>query len=320
MRQPQHRFLAAAHRTVLASLACALMAGTAQATARLDVVFDDPGAQYTRYYGDLERVTLAAGQAWMDSFSGLASNAELSVRIGFASMATASGRSTSSAWLGTGDDGLHLYEQGATHELLTGVDSNGSLADIEFIFGTDGYLQSSLWFDPEPTLRLAAVPAQYTDAVSVLLHEFGHALGFNGWRDGVTGDLPGNYQSTFDALVRTQPTAAGTGLFFTGTQSQSLYGAPLPLTQGNYGHLGNDTVDRGRDLRPDLMNGWVFYPGMRYDISPLDLLVMADLGMSLAAPVPEPGSSSLWLGGLASLGAVAWRQRARRSPARTAGV
>lgn len=316
MRHTKHRLAT----LLCAGLACATVAGTTQATPRLDVVFDDPGALYAVYYGDLERVTLAAGQLWLDSFSGLASNAELSVRIGFAALATATGRSTTSAWLGTGADGVHLYEQGATHELLTGVDSNGSLADIEFIFGTSGYLQTSLWFDPDPTLRLAAVPAQHTDAVSVLLHEFGHALGFNGWRDGSTGQLPGNYQSTFDALVRAQPTSSGTGLFFTGTQSQSLYGAPLPLTQGNYGHLGNDHVDRGQDLTPDLMNGWVFYPGMRYDISPLDLRVMADLGMGLAAPVPEPATTGLWLAGLCGVGAAAWRQRVQRAPPRTAAV
>ena len=314
-RQPLSRLRSAA----LCTLWCCSLAGTAvQATPRIEVMFDDPGALYSAWYGDLSRATLAAGNLWLASFADLAGNADLAVRIGFAPIATATGRSTSAAWLGTASDGMRLYEQGAAHELLTGVDSNGAAADIEFIIGTQGYLQGELWFDPSPALRLQDVPADRTDAVSVLLHEFGHALGFNGWRDGLTGALPGNYQSTFDALVRTQPTAGGgTGLVFTGARAQSLYGSALPLTVDNYGHLGNDSTDAGRELTPDLMNGWVFYRGSRYEISPLDLQIMADLGMTLAvtAPVPEPATRALWLAGLCMGLAVHVQQQRRRSAA-----
>ena len=87
---------------------------------------------------------------------------------------------------------------------------NGAAADIEFTLGINGYLQQELWFDPSPGTRLIPVPVTQTDAYSVMQHEFGHAFGFNGWRDGNTGALPGDYLSTFDALVTPQalPAAA----------------------------------------------------------------------------------------------------------------
>ena len=51
-------------------------------------------------------------------------------------------------------------------------------------------------FDPTPELRNKPVPADKTDAYSVLLH----TPASNGKRDGTTGTLPGSppYESTFD--------------------------------------------------------------------------------------------------------------------------
>ena len=284
----------------------------ALASPTIQVVFNDPSATYASYYDDITRVTVAAGDAWIASFSQRSDSANLMVSIGFEPIATANGRSTTATFLGTGSNGLALYGQGAAYELMTGIDPNGSAADVALNLGINGYLQNELWFDPSPALRLAAVPADRTDAVSVLLHEFGHAFAFNGWRDGITGDLPGNYESTFDALVSSETTLSGISLRIDGPLSRDLYGGPMSLTLGNYGHLGNLQPDSGHDLVSDLMNGIVFERGTRYEISALDLRLMADMGLPVTVPamlpvlaaVPEPATTALLLAGLCGLAAL----------------
>lgn len=265
---------------------------------RIDVSFVDPAAAYSAYYADLQRTTIAAGLAWSQHFAGDFSGVDLTVSINFAALATSTGRSLGSAFVGTLGSGMTLWEQGAAHELRTGVDINGALPDIEFSIGAFGYLQSELWFDPDPWLRSAAVPADRTDAMSVLLHEWGHALGFNGWMDGSTGALPGSYASTYDAQIVPQSGPGGMTLVFQGAQAMSLYGAAVPLTFGNYAHVGNSDGRGGADLIPDLMNGEVFYRGTRYQISALDLAMLADVGLPVVGVVPEPGKNAMLLAGL----------------------
>jgi MYXO-CTERM domain-containing protein len=293
-------------RFALLALLVGSIGAAAQAGTRLEVVFDDPAALYGAYYSQIEQVTLAAGNSWIGHFGNGGIDSELSVSISFADIATAQGHSVASALFGPGPGGASVYAQGAAYEFLTGIDANGSAADIHITLGINGYLQDELWFDPSPTLRLGSVPADRTDAMSVLMHEFGHALGFNGWRDGFSGMLSGDYQSSFDALVQPQTTEAGTALYFHGAQAVSLYGGPVPLTVGVYGHLGNSRPTMGDDLMPDLMNGVTFYRGARYEISALNLGMMQDLGFTLASPVPEPGGLALGLAGLAAL--LAWRR------------
>lgn len=305
-----------AHCALAALLAVAAGAAAADVGARIEVVFADPSATYSSYYADLERLTVAAGGAWLQHFAS-APGAELTVGISFATLATASGRSATTAYAGTTADGGRLWEQGAAHELRTGFDPNGAALDVEIVIGIDGYLQNELWFDPDPRRRSAAVPGSQTDAMTVLMHEFGHALGFNGWLDGAPGALPGSDLSTFDALVRPLAAAGGPALFFTGALAVGVYGGPVPLTVGSFAHLGNSDASLGLDLVPDLMNGVVFYRGLRYDISALDLAMLADTGLSVAAlVVPEPANAALLLVGLPLLGTALWRRRRSEQPAR----
>lgn len=291
---------------------CALLApGLAAATAppRIDVHFVDPSVAFSPYYADLQRTTVAAGLAWSQHFAGDFSGVDLTVSISFAALASSSGRSLGSAFVGSTASGVTLWEQGAAHELRTGVDVNGGLPDIEFNIGATGYLQGELWFDPDLQQRTAPVPADRTDAMSVLLHEWGHALGFNGWIDGSTGALPGSYASTYDAQIATQDGAGGMALVFQGAQAMSLYGGAVPLTFGNYAHLGNTGGRGGADLIPDLMNGEVFHRGTRYEISALDLAMLADVGLPVLAAVPEPATTALLLAGLGVVGFAARRRR-----------
>ena len=286
------------------------VAATAATAPRIEVVFVDPAASYSAYYADLQRTTVAAGQSWSQHFAGDFSGVELTVSIQFAALATSSGRSLGSGYFGATGSGLTLREQGAAHELRTGVDVNGALPDIEFTIGAIGYLQSELWFDPDPLRRSAPVPDDRTDAMSVLLHEWGHALGFNGWMDGSTGALAGGYASTYDALVVPQAGPAGTTLVFQGTQAMSVYGAAVPLTFGNHAHVGNSGDHGGADLLPDLMNGEFFYRGTRYEVSALDLAMLADVGLPVVVAVPEPATTALLLAGLGVVGFAARRRSA----------
>lgn len=302
------RLISGAH-TVFAALAVfTVLSTSASAQGQIEVVFDDPGAVYSAYHADIERVTLAAGANWLSHFLPAGSTQVLTVRIGFDALATATGRSLVSSFVGVSDGGTNLFAQGAAYELITGIDPNGSGADIEIMFGTGGYLQNELWFDPAPLQRSAPVPLTQTDAYSVLQHEFAHALGFNGWLDNSSGTVPGNDASTFDALVGLHPQGTGTGLYFLGAAAMAAYGGPVPLTDGNYTHFGNWAPGDGAALWPDLMNGLVFYRGTRYTVSALDLAVMHDLGLPSVGVVPEPATALLWLLGAGAL--LAARRRA----------
>lgn len=292
---------------------CALLAcGAASAQVRFEIAFDDPAGLNAAHHGDLERLALAAGADWANHFVTPAGPLTLSVEIGFGAISTATGRSLTSGFLHTDAIGRAVYEQGAAYELRTGIDPNAGAADIEIVFGNLGYLQQELWFDPLQGPVPAAVPSERTDAYSVLLHEFGHAFGFNGWRDAVTGELPGDYLSSFDALVEWRPSDDGIERpFFTGASASLAHGQAVPLTLGNYGHLGGTTDALGRVLAPDLMNGLYFDRGARYTISALDLDILRDIGLPMAAPVPEAGTATLLLLGLAGLGAAARRRAGR---------
>jgi hypothetical protein len=198
-----------------------------------------------------------------------------------------------------------VFEQGIAYEIRTGLDPNGSAPDLRILLNGN-YLQDELWFDPEPALRSTPVQADKTDAISVFAHELGHALAFNGWSDDSPGGRRLDYGSTWDLNTE----YVGSFLYFVGASAMSLYGGPVPVTVGNNWHIGNATGP-GADLATDLMNGLAFDRGARYDVSALDLAMLADMGVALA-PVPEPQTALMLLAGLACIGRI--RQARRQHP------
>jgi len=257
------------------------------------VAFDDPGGTYSSYYDAISSATVAAGRQWLDTFESVAT-ASIDVLIGFdLNIQTASGRNIAGLLSPSG-----FMDSGAGIELRTGTDINGDVPDAQFNFGVGAsrYLQDELWFGT------GDVPLAKTDGQSVLLHEFGHAFGFNGFRDYSTGISPFGDLSVFDSHMSAD--ALGQW-FFTGDTAGAV-----ALTAGNFYHYN----------ALGLMNGVSFDRGTQYAIGALDRAIFTDLGFILAgtgggdavAPIPEPETYALLMAGLGVVGFVA-RRRGERS-------
>lgn len=300
-------------RAAVLALVCAaqgLLAVPAQAQVAFPVSFDSSANPLTA--GERAAVishTQAAGRRWAEAL-GVSGPLSIEVEIGLADIATANGASLSSAFVGI-ISGRDTFEQGMAGELRTGIDPNGASADVRFNFSLS-YLRNELWFDPDPLARSLPVPIDRTDAQSVFLHEFGHAIAYNGWANG-QGVPPAGFWSLFDRWM--QP---GSPTRFLGPTVVAEWGSAPELTTNNINHWGNGKprasaapksqpvqwrhgapvphfhcdhlvpMDRptgshkgaqGSSLIDQLMNGVVFYRGTRYTISSLDQAVLVDVGL-----------------------------------------
>ncbi|GFE70296.1 Calx-beta domain-containing protein [Chroococcus sp. FPU101] len=243
-----------------------------------NTTINDPSNTFTAYYTAIQSHVEAAGSYWGNYLQG---NASLEVIVNFTnSIPRATGGSVTSSFV-RNNGTFNVFEQGAAAEIRTGNDPNGIDPDIEINFNPD-YIINELWFDNNPFTRISSLPSDKTDAVSIFIHELGHALAFSGWRDVFNGTFPGDYQSSFDEKTIFD----GSNFFFVGSQATSIYGSPVPLTYGNIFHVGNNLPRPGSDLIPDLMNGVVYYRGNRYSISPLDVAILADSGLPVVSTQP----------------------------------
>lgn len=292
---------------LVSGLSVSCFAWHAHADPIFVVVIEDASRRAAPFHAAIEAHARAAGEAWGRHFTG-ESTLEVLVRIS-PEVTFGSGRSLAAVPLDA-SRATPVYDQGAASELKTGRDPTADGADIELVLNPT-FISDMLWFDPDPLRRIADIPADRTDAMSVFLHEYGHAFGFNGWRDHMTGALDQRFQSSYDALTAFD----GEHLFFYGPRAMSVYGGPVPLTFGGgavnpINHLGNPFPGPGADLALDLMNGSSFIAGRRYDISALDLAVLADTGIPVLDPVPEPSTVLLVGAGLAAA-LRRWMGRAR---------
>ena len=229
----------------------------------------------------------------------IASNATIVVDIDTHSyVARAGGTNTLGRKLYTNAAGEDVWEFGPLTRIRTGTNLGETFYGYDILIGFDAvFVQNRYWFDPQPELRTAAVPANKGDFLSVVLHELGHGFGFTGYRDFSTGQIPGNTATQFDDRSyfggNGNPIANdGTRnpMYFRGDNAASLYGGDLHLTHKppghpNYGqnffHLSNCDGD---GLEGTLMNGCVLPNGARLGITPFDLAVISDLGYPIVAP------------------------------------
>ena len=256
-------------RSVLCLVGALFFAAELAAQPSFSVSISDPSGHFAGFENQIESNLLAAANSWGSRFS---SNSSIEITVfPNTSIATASASSVDPVFIRT-DGSLNIFEYGMMSELRTGVDPNGSIHDVSVNL-SPSYVSNELWFDPAPQTRSDPVPSGSTDAVSVFLHEMGHAIGYNGWKNSTTGEPSGSSISLFDVNTDFH----NGNLFFTGQQAQQQYGGTVPLTYGSTGHLGNSSPRPGSDLIGDLMNGVSFSRGTRYGISSLDSAILSDL-------------------------------------------
>jgi hypothetical protein len=189
--------------------------------------------------------------------------------------------------------GRRLSEEGVTHELRTGVDPNGDAPDIEMYF--DPQYFRTFWWDPDPAARTAPLPpwsAHKLDAYSIILHELGHAFGFNGILNPQTGVAPVHDMRIYDMWIKYD----GTNFWFHGTNAVRVHGKPVLMghTRNTYHHVGDAASKENGPLATDLMNSIMMDYSYRYTISKLDVAILVDCGYTLkkelaqASPPPTP--------------------------------
>lgn len=253
----------------------------------------------------------AAGAFWIRELE-LGGARSIEVEIGLDdTRPTANGGSVTSVFVGV-VGGRDLFEQGMAGELRTGTDPNAAAVDVRISFNTN-YLRNELWFDPSPSVRSAPVPSNRTDAMSVILHEFGHALAYNGFANPASGQPPATFWSPFDQWM-----LPGNPVLFNGPRVLINFGSAPDLTRNNIFHWANSaTFKRAAPILPiqighagdplpnlvscditsvdaeqikrlpnavqalidELMNGVVYVRGNRYGISPLDRALLDDVGL-----------------------------------------
>ena len=154
-------------------------------------------------------------------------------------------------------------------EARTGFDPNPNRPDagLTIYLADDGTIKNygaPVWFDPNPGFEVnPAVPAGSHDFVSILTHEIFHSLGFI------------NYTQEWAARM----VAAGDITYFTGPQSDFLYGGAIPFRTG-YDHYGY-AQDPSIPIKGGLMYEFGNYQQNRWEIGRIDLAVLADLGHTI---------------------------------------
>lgn len=280
----------------------------------LSVSFDVSAEQLTQNERDVLLMHLYESGAYWYRALGQTAPRDILLRVVIGNNPTVIATSATAVEIGT-INGRTTYQQGIGAKLRDGIDLNGNEVDGRIIIGLD-YLRNTLWFDPYPRQRTAPIPENRVDAFSVLAHEWGHMIAYNGWATGA-GVPPVDYWSTWDRWM--QP---GTPTVIVGPQSVLTWGTPPDVTTNSITHWGNPALASGHPsptaravewhngapvpwtacefpaaiappagpfraashaLVDQLMNGVGYYYQRRYFISALDIAVLADVGLLIDA-------------------------------------
>jgi Ca2+-binding RTX toxin-like protein len=166
-------------------------------------------------------------------------------------------------------DGRHQVMPVGAYESVTGIEKPG----FDSIINMNPKYLTTYYLDPTPSSADDVPPNQH-DTLGTFLHEMLHGIGFRGYTDWATGVNVSGFEMPFDRKIILKDGKP----YFAGVNAIDVYGRDVPLTIGNLFHVGNSTGD-GSELSTDIMNGFVAPWGPRRTISPLDLAILADLGI-----------------------------------------
>ncbi|SDG38188.1 hypothetical protein SAMN05216241_11056 [Limimonas halophila] len=241
--------------------------GGATAGAELEATFTDPAGVFDGVRPELRDSLQAAWVQWTDE---LAIDTDVTIEAEIISDPDLPDSTLAQALSGTtvdtglvDDAGQPVHQQGVVAELKTGTDPNGIGEDlrIEIPEVDDWVFNTELSED---------VPRTQFDALTILTHELGHVLGFNGTHTSNVGRV-----STFDTNVESDPFG---GLVFDGASAREANGGDtVPLADGDPYHLADDGDLMATALRA----------GESRDISDVDLAMLADAGVPLAGETVE---------------------------------
>lgn len=231
---------------------------------QITATFQDPSGRFAGQADLLVKNAIAGFNVWTPYLAESSAAIDIKFHLVGGYSNRGGGRSTTSVEVGSAA-GVTIIDQGAAFEIRTGNDPNGVEADVEIFFDVD-FFAAHYWINP---LNGDIAPADRTDLVSLIAHELGHALGFNGFA--ADAALSASYASRFDQLIVYQ-----NGLpYFSGANAVALNGGLVPLTPGNLFHVSHGADDHADDL----MNGVSFAHGSSYAVSALDVAMLSDLGL-----------------------------------------
>jgi len=244
-----------------------------------------------------QRNIAAAAAQWGEQFE---SDATIIVRVDPTSfIARAGGTASLGRSLYKNSQGQEVWEAGPLTRIRTGRNPGEMIYGYDILLGFDAsFVENYYWFDPQPELRVAPVPSNKGDFLSVALHELGHGFGMAGFRDFLTGEIQGNIATQMDDLsyfggngMPIAPNGERNPMYFGGETAAWVFGSQLPLTHKplgdrlygqNYYHLSACDAAAEDGLECALMNGCAIPAGERLNITPFDLAVYADMGYPLA--------------------------------------
>jgi len=190
-------------------------------------------------------------------------------------------------------NGNVVFYSGLQHEILTGEDANAFEADASLFINSD--LLNSLWFDPTPNDRFDNRPMEDEyDFLGVMMHEFSHALGFNGYLEYLQSPVGGQGInqildfgiSRFDSLIEWNNNLQQ--FEYIGSKTDGVYNqlgldGHLPLySEGN--KTGSDLYHYGASSfsGTDVLDGYLMNAdakkGEVMTIALLDLAIFQDIG------------------------------------------